>query len=92
MGPNPCAYQALCGPANNIVAVKRKQVKGTKKVRDDYGNSARSKLAEELMVDEYVAAMVDTESEAWIIGKVMRTLWTQADCGQAVKGKRGERI
>ncbi len=74
--PAHTRYQGLCGPADNIVAVKRKKVKGTKKVRDDYGNSARSKLAEELMVDEYVAAMVDTESEAWIIGKVMRALWT----------------
>ena len=92
MGPNPCAYQALCGPANNIVAVKRKKVQGTKKVRDDYGNSARTKLAGELTVDEYIAAMVDTESEAWVIGKVVRTLWTQADCGQVVNGKRGERI
>ena len=92
MGPNPCAYQALCGPANNIVAVKRKKVKGTKNVRDDYGTSARTKLAGELTVHEYVAAMVDTESEAWVIGKVVRTLWTQADCGQVVNGKRGERI
>ncbi len=76
----------------SLALITLSRVKGTKKVRDDYGNSARTKLAGELTVDEYFAAMVDTESEAWVIGKVVRTLWAQADCGQVVNGKRGERI
>ncbi len=48
-GPNPCAYEIMCGPADNIVHVPRKQVKGTRRMRSDsMGRDARAMISASL--------------------------------------------
>ena len=67
-------------------------VKGTQNLKDDRGKAARAKEADELMEGEYVAAYVKTESEPWVLGKVVKAAWRQADCGHNLRGKRGEKL
>ena len=54
-------------------------VKGTKNKKDDRGKTARAKEAGDLKEGEYVAAYVKTESEPWVLGKVVKTVWCLAD-------------
>ena len=82
----------MCGNSFNIVSVGREMVKGTQNLKDDRGKAARAKEADELMEGEYVAAYVKTEPEPWVLGKVVKTAWRQADCGHNLRGKRGEKL
>jgi len=82
----------MCGNSFNIVSVGRETVKGTKNMKDDRGKTARAKEAGDLKEGEYVAAYVKTESEPWVLGKVVKTVWCQADCGHNLRGKRGEKL
>jgi hypothetical protein len=82
----------MYGNSFNIVSVGREVVKGTKNVKDDRGKTARAKEAGDLKEGEYVAAHVKTESEPWVLGKVIKSIWCQADCGHNLRGKRGEKL
>jgi hypothetical protein len=48
--------------------------------------------AGELMEGECIAAHVKTEPEPWVLGKVTKAAWYQADCDQGLRGKRGEKL
>ena len=82
----------MCGNSFNIVGVGREVVKGTKNMKDDRGKAARAKEADELTEGEHVAAYVKTEPEPWVLGKVVKTAWCQADCGHNLRAKRGEKL
>ena len=56
-------------------------------MEDDRGKAARAKEAGELIEGEHIAAHVKTEPEPWVLGKA-----TKADCGQGLRGKRGEKL
>ena len=82
----------MCGNSFNIVSVGREAVKGTKNVKDDRGKTVRAKEAGDLKEGEYAAAYVKTESEPWVLGKAIKSIWRQADCGRNLRGKRGEKL
>ena len=65
--------------------------KGTKNMEDHRGKAARAQEAGELIEGEHVAACVKTEPEPWVLGKVVKAAWCQADCGRNLRGKRGEK-
>ena len=92
-GPNPCAYQTICGDADNVVPVRRKVIAGTKDRADKTGGEMRQQAAQSLDIGDIAAFWVKSESEPWCLGRVLKSLWKSEDSGlPSWRGQRRELI
>lgn len=86
---NPCQYEELCGPADNVVAVAREKDRTARVTRSASGANNHLERVKEAKVGSVVACHSKKEPEVWFLGEVVK----EAHLPNATFiGGRGEKV
>jgi hypothetical protein len=69
---NPCQYEELCGPADNVVAVARGKDRTARVTRSESGENNHLERVKEAKVGSAVACHSKKEPGVWFLGEVVK--------------------